>query len=134
MMGLLRRLLAAAGPLSLRGERCAERHLARRGYRVLRRRWRAGSDEADLVAVDPDGRTLVIVEVKTRRAAAPPPEASIGRAKERRLARLAERLLREPALRGRPLRFDAVAIVWPRGGEPRVRHIRDAFDCPWPRP
>ncbi len=131
MIRLLRRLFAAGGPLGRRGERFAERYLKRRGYRILRRGWRAGRDEADLVAVDPDGRTLVIVEVKTRRSDAPPPEASIGRTKQYRLSRLADRLLKEPAMRGRPLRFDAVAIVWPADGEPEVRHYVDAFECPW---
>ena len=131
MIGLLRRLLAGAGPLGRRGERLAARFLRRRGYRILRRGYTAGRDEADLVAVDPDGRTLVIVEVKTRATDAPPPEAGIGPAKQYRLARLAERLLKEPAFRDRPLRFDAVSIVWPPQGEPQVRHFRDAFESPW---
>ena len=131
MIGLLRRLFAGGGALGQRGERLAEGYLKRRGYRILRRGYTAGRDEADLVAVDPDGRTLVIVEVKTRRSDAPPPEANINRTKQYRLARLADRLLREPSLRDCPLRFDAVSIVWPADGVPQVRHFQDAFEAPW---
>ena len=132
LLRLFRPLWAAAGPLGRRGERFAEGYLKRRGYRILRRGYTVGRDEADLVAVDPDGRTLVIVEVKTRRRAAPPPEASLTRAKQYRLARLADRMrLKEPAFRNRPLRFDAVSIVWPIDGDPQVRHFVDAFESPW---
>lgn len=117
--------------LGERGERLAARWLRRRGYRILHRGLTVGPDEADLVAVDPDGRTLVIVEVKTRAADAPGPEAGITRDKRRRLARLAARLQERPGFGDHAIRFDAVAIVWPPGGDPEVRHYEDAFESPW---
>lgn len=49
------------------GERAAERLLRALGYAIEARNWRSPRDprdEADLVARTPDGRTLVIVEVK----------------------------------------------------------------------
>ena len=49
------------------GERAAERFVRALGYRVVARNWRNPADrrdEADLLALSPDGRTLVIVEVK----------------------------------------------------------------------
>ena len=54
------------------GERAAERFLRALGYRILLRNWRSARDardEADLVALSPDHREVVIVEVK--RAAGP---------------------------------------------------------------
>jgi len=54
------------------GERAAERFLRALGYRLLARNWRSPRDrrdEADLVMLSPDGREVVIVEVK--RAAGP---------------------------------------------------------------
>jgi Holliday junction resolvase-like predicted endonuclease len=70
-------ILRAIAPLLRRpsrdpGERAAERLLRALGYRVEARNWRSPRDprdEADLIARTPDGRTLVIVEVK--RAAGP---------------------------------------------------------------
>lgn len=125
MKGILGRLLARDEALGARGERLARRHLRRRGYRILHRNLAVGRDEADVVALDPARTTLVIVEVKTRSSAHPPPELAIGRTKRRALSRLAARIGGRPALRGRPVRFDAIAIVWPPGGPPDLRHYTD---------
>ena len=127
MRGLLGMLRRDRAPLGERGERLAARWLKRRGYRILYRNLVVGWDEADLVAVDPDGRTLVIVEVKTRASEAPGPEWGLTAKKGETLARLAARLQQRPEFRDHPVRFDAVAIVWPRDGEPEVRHYEDAF-------
>ena len=54
------------------GERAAERFLRALGYTLLARNWRSPRDrrdEADLIMLSPDGREVVIVEVK--RAAGP---------------------------------------------------------------
>ena len=59
--------LARAAHLVLgrRGEEAAVRLLLAKGYTILARNWRVRSGELDIVARD--GRTLVFVEVKTRR-------------------------------------------------------------------
>lgn len=54
------------------GERAAERFLRALGYAIIARNWRSPRDprdEADLIALTPDRREIVIVEVK--RAAGP---------------------------------------------------------------
>lgn len=114
-----------------KGERLAARWLRRRGYRILHRKYRVVDDEADLIVLDPDGSTIVIVEVKTRSNQQQPPEEGIGRTKQFRLARLAARLARQRSFRDRPIRFDAVAVVWPEHGKPQVRHLVAAFDAPF---
>lgn len=48
------------------GEQAACQWLDQRGYRIEARNWRHGRLEVDIVARH--GRTLVIVEVKTRRS------------------------------------------------------------------
>ncbi|MEQ9092921.1 MAG: YraN family protein, partial [Miltoncostaeaceae bacterium] len=54
--------------LGRRGEDLAARHLRRRGWRVLARRWRGSfGGELDLVAAR--GRVLAVCEVKVRRRA-----------------------------------------------------------------
>jgi putative endonuclease len=124
--------LFPAKSLGVRGERLAATHLKRKGYRILERNFVVGDDEADLIALDPDGRTIVIVEVKTR--AAGDPDAAmlaVTRTKQFRMARLAASLCRRKAYRDRPFRFDAVAIHWPAGSEPVVTHHVAAFNSPW---
>ena len=121
------RLFGSPESLGDRGERLAARWLRRRGYRILHRNLTIGRDEADLVAVDPRGRTIVIVEVKTRSSVTPPPEAGLTRRKQLHLERLAARLRTRREYRGLPVRIDAIAIVWPEGGEPELRHYQDAF-------
>lgn len=128
--GWWRRLRARLRPLrSLgeSGERYASAYLRRAGYRVLERNVRAGRDEADIIAIDPDGRTLVIVEVKTRRDDRVPPEAHVDRTKQHHLSRLAGRLLNRPEHRDRPVRFDVIGIVWADDAEPTLRHHQAAF-------
>lgn len=53
-------------PLGARGEEGAARWLSHAGYRILARNVRVKPGEIDLIALDPDGVTLVFVEVKTR--------------------------------------------------------------------
>src|SRR3989442_5688306 len=82
------------------GERAAARFLEARGYRILERNYRTRRGEIDLIAED--GRILVFVEVKVRlddRFGGP--AAAITRAKQARIARLAQQYL-----------------VWRRGGDP----------------
>jgi putative endonuclease len=126
--------LLRIGTIGRRGERAAAGWLKRRGYRILQRNCRVGRYEADLVAVDPDGRTLVIVEVKTRRdraGDAAAPEERIDRTKRFHMAAVAEHLRRRRReLADRPVRFDAVSVVIPDRGSPAIRHIPAAFDSP----
>src|SRR5438093_13037216 len=87
------------------GERAASRFLEARGYRILERNYRTRRGEIDLIAED--GRILVFVEVKVRlddRFGGP--AAAITRAKQARIARLAEQYLACRRVGDRPCRFD----------------------------
>lgn len=117
-------------PLGPAGERVAARFLRRAGYRVLARNVRLAHAEADLLCLTPDRRTLVIVEVKSRRCRADgstplPPETNVHARKRRKLVGIWRGLSRAGAWRGRPVRIDAVAVEFPpegRAGRPVVRH------------
>lgn len=122
------RINSDRGELGARGERVAAKWLQKRGYRLLERNRSVGRDEADLVMIAPDGRTLVVVEVKTRHSDAPPPESNITREKRQHLSRIAARLIKQRRYAGRPVRFDVIAIVWPQGRQPQVRHHEHAFE------
>lgn len=132
MFAWLRRLLGLAqGGLNLgeMGEKLAARHLRRHGLKILVRNYRCETGEIDIVASD--GDTLVFVEVKTRRSDEPAPELQVDRAKQHQMARVARRYLSLYGAQPPPARFDVVAIVWPPGGRPVIRHIRDAFEAAW---
>ena len=112
------------------GERLAARELRRRRYRLMARNLTVAPGEADLVFTAPDGRTLVIVEVKTRLATDHPgairPEANIDAAKRRKLVQVARAVVARLGAQDRPLRIDVVAIDWRPGGRHSVRHYENA--------
>jgi putative endonuclease len=116
--------------LGQRGEAAAERYLRRLGYTIVARGQRERLGELDLIAVD--GRTVVFVEVKTRRShdAGHPVEA-IGAEKQRRLTRLALAYLKRHDLLEHASRFDVVAVTWPedRSAKPLIEHFKNAFDA-----
>lgn len=101
--------------LGRRGEAHAARLLRRDGYRVLARNARTAAGEADLVAIDPDGRTLVVVEVKSRASAAGPrPAVSLRPPQIDRLRRIATLLARANPHDGtpRPARVDLYELIF----------------------
>ena len=114
-----------------KGESLAAKWLKQHGYKLQYQNYKIGDDEADLIAIDPDGTTVVIVEVKTRTNNEPSPESSITRKKQFYLSRLASRLSKRKEFSGRPFRFDAIAIVWPEGEDPQIKHFEAAFDSPF---
>lgn len=116
-------------PVSLgeRGERAAERFLKRLGYKIVARHDRGRLGELDLVAVD--SRTIVFVEVKTRREdeAGSPAEAVDDR-KQAKLTRLALAYLKRHGLLEYAARFDVIAITWPDDAlQPKIVHYINAF-------
>lgn len=116
-------------PLTLgeRGERVAVRTLRRRGYRIAATRRRIRYGEIDVIAVD--GRTIVFVEVKTRRSERlGSPATAVDHLRRRRMTRAAVAFLKAHDLLSYPARFDVVEVVWPTDAdEPLVRHHVNAF-------
>jgi putative endonuclease len=114
--------------LGQRGERLAVRYLRRQGYVILAQSSRSWLGELDVVAVD--GRTVVFVEVKTRRSdQAGHPADAVDPAKQQRLTRLALAYLKRHGLLECSARFDVVAVIWPAtAGQPQLAHYRRAFE------
>ena len=113
-----------------RGEALAAAHFERLGYRVLARNHRTRFGELDLVLCDPDERTIVFCEVKTRRLGSGSVWQNLHPAKRKQVRTMAAAWL--AAVRDRPwsaeLRFDAVGVTLDRHGELlRLDHLEGAF-------
>lgn len=132
--------------LGARGERVAARALRRAGYRVVARNYRPGRGpgDAELDIVAWEGRTLTVVEVKTRRGGFGNPGERVDSEKVRRIRRSAARMWRRESRRrrippGSRLRMDVVEVWFaarrpPAGEQPRraslLRRLRAAGDRP----
>lgn len=113
--------------LGRRGEKLAERYLRRQGHRIVDRNVRLKGGELDLVTVE--NRTLVIVEVKTRRSPGRrSPASAVTRAKQTRICQATRQYIRDHDLPTSSVRFDIIAITWPDMERPQLEHQRGAFD------
>jgi putative endonuclease len=110
-----------------RGENRAARFLRERGYKILIRNFRCPLGEIDIVARD--GRTLVFCEVKTRAYDDPLPEDQVNDFKQHQITKAAKYYLSRYGVPQPPSRFDVVAVVWPDGQEPQIRHTPHAFEA-----
>ncbi len=103
----------------------AEAYLKERGYQLIRRNYRSGPREIDLIMQV--GCTVVFVEVKARSGTGyGTPAEFVTLAKRRLLTLAAEAYLMEQGLQDVPARFDVVEIYL---GTDRVVHIEHAFDA-----
>lgn len=106
------------------GEDAAVVFLERKGYRIIKRNFRAARDEIDIIAKI--NNTLVIVEVKTRATNTySVPEDFITPHKETCLLRAAQAYIDDEDWNG-DTRFDLIAI-YHAGKELQFIHIEDAF-------
>lgn len=110
-----------------RGENLAARYLRNLGYRIIVRNFRCEAGEIDIIARE--GTTLVFVEVKTRSYDDPAPEDQVHEGKQHQLTRVAKIYLSRYGTPQPPARFDVVAVLWPNGREPIIRHTPHAFEA-----
>jgi len=109
------------------GEDAAAKYLRRQGFKIIARNVRAGRNEIDIVAQE--GKTLVIVEVRSRTADdGILPEDSIGPTKQLHVHRAAEHYVEHLRTPPADVRIDVIAVVMLPGEAPRITHYRDAID------
>ena len=119
--------MAEHNELGLYGEDLAVAHLLAKGYAIRHRNWRCGRWEVDIVAAD--GRTLVFVEVKTRRNTEfRQPYEAVDWKKIRHIVTAADTYIKLHDFEG-PVRFDIMTVVG-RESHFDIQHIEDAFDSP----
>jgi putative endonuclease len=109
-----------------RGEQIAAEFLARKGWRIAERNWRAGRGEIDLIAWANE-KLLVFVEVKTRAGDGfGGPEEAVNARKQDIMARTAGAYM-ESVGYDWEIRFDIVAVLLKDGKVLEIRHVEDAF-------
>lgn len=109
-------------------EDAAAAFLRGRGLVVVERNVRFPHGEIDLVCRD--GRVVVFVEVKCRRAHwGDAPAAAVSWHKQRRLTRLAQHYLSWRRLHGARCRFDVVSVTLGERDILAVTHLPAAFDA-----
>lgn len=116
--------------LGRRAEDLAAESLRRRGCRIVGRRVRVLRGDIDIVALD--GRTVVFVEVRSRSDTRHGhPAETVGPAKQRRIAELANAYIRRHRLQDCQVRIDVVTVTF--GGateDPDIEHFENAFESP----
>lgn len=109
-----------------RGEMIAWDFLIKQGYKILEKNYRCKIGEIDAVARK-EGR-LTFVEVKTRMSARyGSPQEAVHKAKQRKIALVAEWYRKEKKLSHEPISFEVIAIDWSVQADPKIRLITDAF-------
>lgn len=114
-----------------RGEKLAEQHLRRNGYKILTRRYRPRSGRGDIDLVARENKVLVFVEVKTRSSEAfGRPIDSVREDKRRHLRKAALDYLRRLGNPDLHFRFDVVEVILEADGETarEVKLVRNVFD------
>ena len=109
-----------------KGETIAERYLKKKGYKILERNYRTKLGEIDIIAKDK--KTIVFVEVKTRRSwQFGNPKGAVTPAKQRKISMVALQYLKTIDRRNTRARFDVVAITATRD-TPQIEIIKNAFE------
>lgn len=113
--------------IGARGEEIAAAYLRGQRFAILERNFRCKGGEVDIVARE--GKTIVFVEVKSRRSESyGPPQLSVTSFKQRQISKAALTWLAKNRLHDTSARFDVIAILLRDHQVPAIDHIRNAFD------
>ena len=106
-----------------KGERYARRFLRKKGWRCVGKNLRFGNDELDILALTPDAKTLVIVEVRSTMDRRRIPEQTIGSKKRAAMLRVAKQLRGEAKKHNCTLRMDLITVrLYEK--EPIINHFQ----------
>ena len=110
------------------GEDEAALYLEDEGYVIIDRNWKIGKRDLDILALSPDGKTLAVVEVKTRSGDEyQQPEEAVDGRKMRNLAIAANAYVKEHQV-DKELRFDIISVVGVGHQVEHLEHLKDAFN------
>ncbi len=116
--------MAESHDLGRKGEEAAVAHLKKAGYRILRRNWRSGRIEIDIIAENRD--FIVFAEVKTRSEDfREDPKSAVTREKQRSIIFAADNYIKWNNVL-KECRFDVVTVIMSKDSH-KIDHIEDAF-------
>ena len=116
--------MAESHILGQKGEDRAIEFLKKAGYKILKRNWKAGKLEIDIIAENKD--FIVFVEVKTRSEDYQmDPVTAVNREKQRSMILAANNYLQWNSI-DKESRFDVIIVI-KKGDEHQINHIEDAF-------
>ncbi|OHX65817.1 YraN family protein [Flammeovirga pacifica] len=112
--------------LGTKGENIACDYLETKGYTILRKNYKAGYHEIDIICQK--NRFLVFIEVKTRSSVSfGMPEQHLSKQQEKNITNAAIRFTDSQKFDQLPLvRYDIISIVF-QGLEYKLSHFQDAF-------
>ena len=94
---------------------------------MIARNFRCKIGEIDLIMSDDSG-AIVFIEVKTRRSESlANAQDAVNFPKRQKLVNSAKYFVKQYDIKGRPLRFDVMAVVLGEKGPVEIRHYRNAF-------
>jgi putative endonuclease len=107
------------------GEDIAVKFLSRKGYKILKRNYRYGHGEIDIIAMDKD--VLIFVEVRMKLSDKfGSPEDSVTIKKREQLKKIASAFIQMNEVNFSECRFDVIGITF-KDGEFNINHIENAF-------
>lgn len=108
------------------GEEVALRYLKKKNYKIVAKGFRLFRGEIDIIA--DDHKTLVFIEVKTRRSQNFGfPEESVTPSKRQQIRKIAQGFLTINKIREVECRFDVISLIKTEKNEYSLRHIKNAF-------
>jgi len=108
------------------GEEIALKYLKEKKYNIIKRGFRLFRGEIDIIAYD--RKTLVFIEVKTRRSEAfGLPEESVTISKQKQIKKVAQGFLEFNNLQNVECRFDVISLKFSKEKGYLISHIKDAF-------
>ncbi len=114
--------------LAAKGEELAAQILSDKGFKIIERNYRYGHGEIDIIAIDPDSKCTVFVEVKTRKNLEyGEPEYAITKSKQKQIRKIAELYLFDKEIKELDCRFDVFTILFEDLNNPVVNHYENAF-------
>lgn len=110
----------------LKGENIACGLLEKKGYQIIKRNFRFGRGEIDIIAKK--DAMLIFVEVKSRtNKEFGEPEYAVTKSKQKQIIKIARAYLYENNITDIQCRFDVVAISFENFSDPGINHIENAF-------
>lgn len=111
-----------------RGEELAANLLVRKNFRIIEKNYRFGKGEIDIVCEDPENKSLVFVEVKSRtNLNFGDPIYALTKSKMGQLRKIADAYLYEKKIKNIDCRFDVVTILFKPKDKPEIKHYINAF-------